>query len=240
MKKTTHHILFLAHVLLAAETFAQTVEIGERSVPLAFTNSPAGSFDTNRVSRELTAFFRIADTPEALFRFDMVLPEESKPLRPACPRVPPMAVANDIRYIPPPDERIMVGPTALGALLETFEESASYSNTWAQAEALLSDLTLGTITNDATLLRQAFVLSGGQLIDTAEWDERLTNAVTIDWMTRQVFPFGLLDFRMDRWSEDGPIFPVMIVKFLDTEFPSTGITHDILVFQDGRWRAVLW
>ena len=117
---------------------------------------------------------------------------------------------------------------------------AATSEAIAQAEALLADLTSGAITNDATQLRQAFVLSGGQLIGTAEWDERLTHAVTIDWMTRQVFPFSLLDLRMDKWSEDGPIFPVMIVKFLDTEFPSTGITHDILVFQDGRWRAVLW
>ena len=116
MKKTTHHILFLAHVLLAAETFAQTVEIGERSVPLAFTNSPAGSFDTNRVSRELTAFFRIADTPETLFRSDMSPPGESMPLRPACPLVPPVVISDEIRYVPPPDEQVVIGTNALAAM----------------------------------------------------------------------------------------------------------------------------
>ena len=231
---------FILLVAVASEAVAQTVEIGGRSVPLVFTNAPVATFDTNRVARELTAFFRIADAPEGLFSDQSALPGQPKPLETPIPRVPPRAVANEICYIPPPDERVVVGPVALGALLEAIEESAPYSNTWAQAEALLADLTSGAITNDATQLRQAFVLSGGQLIDTAEWDERLTHAVTIDWTTRQVFPFSLLDLRMDRWSEDGPIFPVMIVKFLDAEFPATGITHDVLVFQNGRWRAVLW
>ena len=240
MKKTTHHILFLAHVLLAAETFAQTVEIGERSVPLAFTNSPAGSFDTNRVSRELTAFFRIADTPETLFRSDMSPPGESMPLRPACPLVPPVVISDEIRYVPPPDEQVVIGTNALAALLTAIEQSTPYSNTWAQAEALLSDLASGAITNNPMQLRQAFVLPGGQLLDSSEWDEKLVRSVTVGWMTRQVFPLSLLDWRTDRWTENGPLLPVMIVKFLDTEFPATGITDDAIVFQEGRWRAVLW
>ena len=219
---------------------AETVEIGDRSVPLSFADAPAGLFDTNRVARELTAFFRIADTTETLFRSDMSPPGGSKPLRPACPLVPPVVIADEIRYVPPSDERVVIGTNALAALLTAIEQATPYSNTWAQAEALLSDLASGAITNDPTQLRQAFVLPDGQLIDSSEWDEKLVRSVTVGWMTRQVFPLSLLDWRTDRWTEDGPLLPVMIVKFLDTEFPATGITDDAIVFLEGRWRAVLW
>ena len=142
------------------------------------------------------------------------------PLRPACPLVPPVVISDEIRYVPPPDEQVVIGTNALAALLTAIEQSTPYSNTWAQAEALLSDLASGAITNNPMQLRQAFVLPGGQLI--------------------QVFPLSLLDWRTDRWTEAGPLLPVMIVKFLDTEFPATGVTDDAIVFQEGRWRAVLW
>ena len=154
--------------------------------------------------------------------------------------MPPVVISDEIRYVPPPDEQVVIGTNALAALLTAIEQSTPYSNTWAQAEALLSDLASGAITNNPTELRQAFVLSGGQLIDSSEWDEKLVRSVTVGWMTRQVFPLSLLDWRTDRWTENGPLLPVMIVKFLDTEFPATGITDAAIVFQDGRWRAVLW
>lgn len=243
MKRTTQlilPILLIFTTVLCSESAAQTVEIGGRSVPLSFTNAPVESFDTNRVAQELTAFFRIADTPETLFRFEMAPPGESKPLRPACPRVPPMSVANDIRYVPPPNERVVVGPIALGTLLESIEQSAPYSNTWAQADALLAGLSSGAITNDATQLRQAFVLSGGQLIDTAEWDTNLVRSVSVGWTSRHFYPISVLDWEMNRWDENGPLFPVFRLKFDSPQFPATGITHDLFVFQNGRWRAVLW
>ena len=240
MKKTTQHILFLAFVLLASETIAQMVEIGERSVPLSFANAPIESFDTNRVAQELTAFFRIADTPETLFRFDMALPEESKPLQSVCPFVPPRGIENDIRYVPPPDERVVVGTNALVSLLMAIQQSEPYSNTWAQAEALVADLTSGAITNDLVQLRQSFVLATGRLIDTSEWDEKLTGAVATYWTQLRPFPLSLMDWRMDRWSETGPAIPVLILKHIDTGVGIGDIRDEELVFQDGRWRAVLW
>ena len=45
---------------------------------------------------------------------------------------------------------------------------------------------------------------------------------------------------MNRWDENGPLFPVFRLKFDSLQFPATGITHDLFVFQNGRWRAVLW
>ena len=85
-------------------------------MPLVFTNAPVAAFDTNRVARELTAFFRIADTPETLFRSDMSPPGESMPLRPACPLVPPVVSADEIRYVPPSAEQVVIGTNALAAM----------------------------------------------------------------------------------------------------------------------------
>jgi hypothetical protein len=226
--------------VFCATAIGQTVEIGERTIPLSFSDTAIGSFDTNRVARELTAFFRIADTPETLFRSDMSPPGELMPLRPVCPLVPPVVIADEIRYNPPPDEQVVIGTNALAALLTAIEQATPYSNTWAQAEALLSDLASGAITNNPAQLREAFVLPGGQLIDSSEWDEKLVRSVTVGWMTRQVFPLSLLDWRTDRWTEDGPLLSVMTVKFLDADFPTTGITDDAICFQDDRWRTVFW
>jgi hypothetical protein len=236
-----HHLKTIVFTFVfCATAIGQTVEIGERTIPLSFSDTAIGSFDTNRVARELTAFFRVANTPEALFRSGFSLPGEPKPLTFETQGTPSDVVFHGVHYIPPPDEQVVIGTNALAALLTAIEQATPYSNTWAQAEALLSDLASGAITNNPAQLREAFVLPGGQLIDSSEWDEKLVRSVTVGWMTRQVFPLSLLDWRTDRWTEDGPLLPVMIVKFLDTEFPATGITDDAIVFQEGRWRAVLW
>ena len=238
--KTTHHILFLAHVFLAAETFAQTVEIGERPIPLTFADAPSIAFDTNRVARELTAFFRIADTPETLFGFDMALPEESKPLQQVCAFVPPVTIANGIRYVPSPDERIVVGTNALTWLLTAIQQAEPYSNTWTQAEALVDDLTSGAITNDPARLRQAFVLTNGRLIDTPDYDEKLTETVSTYWTQLRPFPLSLVDWRTNRWANAGPVVPILILKHIDTGVGIGDVRDEELVFQEGRWRAVLW
>ena len=45
---------------------------------------------------------------------------------------------------------------------------------------------------------------------------------------------------MDRWSETGPVIPVLILKHIDTDVGIGDIRDEELVFQNGRWRAVLW
>jgi len=217
---------------------AADVMLDGRSIHLEFSPDVTMPFDTNRIAAELSSFFAPDIGLERFFRFDEGMTNEPISLRPPCPLLPPQSVASDILYFPSGAGRLVLGETAVATIQGAIVQSAPYSNTWAQAESLLSSLSSGTITNDMQQARTSFVINGA-ILSESDRDEELRSGIESYWSHLQYFPLSLLDWRMGKLTNEGSILPAIHFKFIDTEMETNRIDSGLLVLIDGRWRISL-
>ena len=234
--KTLHVILVsfvcltMTEICLAAE-----VHVDNNMFPLLFGQEVSGSFDTNRVARELSRFFSVGIGSDRLFCLDEATDTRPAPLRPVCPLVPPESIATDIGFFTNVPERIVVGNVALTAILNAMEESAPYSNTWTQAESMISDLASGFLTNDMQRARETFVIHG-EILTSEDRDDEIRRGVSSYWTRLQYCPLSLLDWRNVPLVENGPPVSGILLKYKDPVTDPSRIHAELLVFLNGRWR----
>ncbi len=232
-----HLAFFCILVFLSMSVVCRTAEVhvDERTIPLLFSQDVSTSFDTNRVARELSRYFSVGLGTERLFCLDEETETQAAPLRPVCPLVPPMSIASDIGIFTNAPERIVVGNIALSALLEAMDAAEPYSNTWDQAESLLSDLASGAITNDMQRARETFVMHG-EILTSPLRDDEIRRGVSSYWSRLQYCPLSLLDWRSIPLVEDGTPVPGILFKYRDPVTDSSHVHTELLVFLNGRWR----
>lgn len=232
---------FLACALLfflVPSSDAESVLLCQRSMPLAFDESVSGTFNTNRVARELTAYFSVAESESDLFPTNGILPGGLTRMKPLAPLSPPMRIAENIRYDSQPDEKIVVGMEALSFLLEAIDQASALSNEWSQAESLLEDLFTGRITNDLARVRTVFSADGNPWPEMLD-DEELTDHILSFWMQCRLFSPSLLTWRMVNDPQGGTECPAVLLAFRKENESSSFIYKTALFRQQGAWRILI-
>ena len=238
--KTISRVLALAALFLSSVSLAESVRIGTKDVELTFDSGFAGPVETNRIVVEMNRFFASGNGLDDFFDVDGLSDGESVQLNPGRGGGgPDVEEAADIRYFAGTGERIALGTNALTWIAGVFAQSEPYTNTLGQAEFLLANLSSGALTNDMQMARTSFVVNGTILVSTFR-DEEIRNGIESYWSHLQYHPLSLLDWKMGRFTQDGPLVPSIRFKFFDVDMDPRRIDSDILVYLDGRWRIALF
>ena len=230
----------LAALFLSSASLAESVRIGTKDVELTFDSGFAGPVETNRIVAEMNRFFASGNGFDDFFDIVGLSDGESVQLNPGRGGGgPEVEEAADIRYFAGNGERIALGTNTLAWIAGVFAQAAPYTNTLGQAESLLASLSSGSLTNDMQTARTAFVINGTILVSTSR-DEEIRHGIESYWGRLHYHPLSLLDWKMGRFTQDGPVLPSIRFKFVDVDVNRRQVDSDLLVYLDGRWRIALF
>ena len=237
--RTTIPACLLALVISGA--VAETVSIGTNNVPLVFSSTEMRAFETNRVAQAFSDYFACGDSVEAFFGVSpgSLPPGESAQLDPSEQEGGlPVEAAADVVYQDSPDERIVVGETALTWILGQFDLAEPLTNVWQQTDSLFAELASGLITNDLARCSDTFVMDG-HVVTNADSDLEMVHGIETFWSGIRFHPPTVFGLRRGRLTADGPEFVGLHCRYSETHQPSWSRPSCLLVFLEGRWRIVL-
>lgn len=213
--------------------------IGTNAIPVIVMSDTQAIVETNRLAGEFTAYFSASSDIRDFFWTNGMSSGQSVQIEPAGYDGGPLReIASDILYFGPPDERIVVGGRALEWLLGQMEAAAPFTNSWPQAESLLSGLRTGSITNDMQSCRESFLIEGVVCTNAAE-DAKMVAGIASYWSRLHYSSPNILGFRTGRIVENGPEVPALFCRCADPGSRSGSLFPIILVYFDNRWRLLL-
>lgn len=234
-------LLFVLSAFFAAVVQADqpTVSVGESEIPFVVVSQTTDPVDTNSLAREFTAYFGASSDIGRFFRTNGLQTGNSARMIPSRrDGGPPPEIASDIRYFGAPEERIVVGDRALAWILGKFEAAASFTNSWTQAEALLSAIHSCAITNDLQTCRESFLIDGAVNTNETE-DAQMVAGIASYWSRLRYSSPNVLGFQTGRLVEGGPELPALFCRCTDPQSRSGRLSSVVLVYFDNRWRMVL-
>lgn len=242
LARASRHVqAFVLSVFFATTVHADQpmVSVGESEIPLVVVSQATAPVDTNSLAREFTAYFGASSDIGRFFRTNGLQTGNSARMIPSGREEgPPPEIASDIRYFGAPGERIVVGDLALAWILGKIEAAAPFMNSWTQAEALISGLRSGSITNCMQTCRESFLIDGA--VHTNETEDAQMVAGIASYWSRLSYPSpSAIGFRTGQLVEGGPEVPALFCQCLNPESKSPRLFPVVLVFVDGRWRVVL-
>lgn len=238
MKRIVCLLVVMLAVSRAGAVLCETF-IGTNAIPVIVMADTQTRIETNRIAGEFTAYFGASSDICDFFWTNGMASGQSVQIEPAGHDGGPLReIASDIRYFGPPNAKIVVGSRALEWLLGQMEAAAPFTNTWPQAEALLSGLRTGSITNDMQTCRESFMIEG-VVCTNADEDAQMVTGIASYWSRLHYSSPNVLGFRTGRISENGPELPALFCRCTDPGSRSGSLFPIVLVYFENRWRLLL-